>query len=198
MRHGSCFAVLCLILLVLGGFSASASEGARRDIDTEVNKQDMPDSLTRPKIVVRKEERKLQLYDGDTLLREYAIGLGENPSGHKKREGDSRTPEGEYYVCSRNDESKYYLSFGISYPNAQDAETGLRAGYIDEEEYDAILEAIEDGKRPPWGTALGGEIMIHGNGGGSDWTAGCIAIEDDEMDALWDVVEIGCPVTILP
>lgn len=158
----------------------------------------LPAACENARLVVYKEARILQFLDGDTLLREYAIGLGGNPLGTKRREGDGRTPEGEYYVCVKNGQSRFHLSFGLSYPNVEDARRGLEEGLIDEVVFAAIVEAIQKGERPPWGTALGGEICIHGHGGGRDWTEGCIAIENWQMDELWPLISLGCPVTIYP
>jgi murein L,D-transpeptidase YafK len=112
-------------------------------------------------------------------------------------QGDGRTPEGEYYECVRNDHSKYYLSLGISYPNKEDAQAALSAGIISQSVYEQIASAIDNGSRPPWDTALGGSIMIHG-GGATDWTAGCIAVENDVMDVLWKYCPIGTPIRIVP
>jgi len=151
-----------------------------------------------PRLVVKKAERILELWDDDILLATYSIGLGWEPEGDKEMEGDGRTPEGEYYICSRNDQSHYYLSLGVSYPNAEDAQRGLDAGRIDRDTYDEIVSAISRGRRPPWNTDMGGEIMIHGMGGDRDWTAGCIAVDNDVMDILWDNCPTGTPLTILP
>ncbi|MGI5878791.1 MAG: L,D-transpeptidase family protein [Christensenellales bacterium] len=151
-----------------------------------------------PRIVVRKSERKLELWDGDTLVGRYAIGLGWNPEGHKKAEGDGRTPEGEYYVCMRNAHSSFYLSLGVSYPNKEDARAALDEGRISRDTYNEIAAAIDGGRRPPWNTPLGGEIMIHGHGGDRDWTAGCVGVDDEVMDILWDACPLGTPITILP
>ena len=153
-------------------------------------------------ILVRKAQRRLELYDGSdeggTLIGRFAIGLGFSPEGDKVQEGDGRTPEGTYYVCSRNDKSNFYLSLGLSYPSVKDAERGLADGLIDEDTAQGIVQAIENGERPTWRSALGGEIMIHGHGSASDWTAGCIAVDDDVMDILWQHTGKGTVVTILP
>ncbi|NLG37100.1 MAG: L,D-transpeptidase family protein [Clostridiales bacterium] len=151
-----------------------------------------------PRIVVRKSERKLELWDGDTLAGRYAVGLGWTPEGHKKAEGDGRTPEGEYYVCMRNSHSSFYLSLGVSYPNKEDARAALDEGRISRDTYNEIAAAIDGGRRPPWNTSLGGEIMIHGHGGDRDWTAGCVGVDDEVMDILWDACPLGTPITILP
>ena len=154
--------------------------------------------MNSPKIVICKSERMLYVYDGDTLCAKIKIALGFAPEGHKLKEGDGKTPEGEYYICSRNDKSKYYLSLAISYPNTQDAKSALDSDLISEEEFTQIETAIKNGSRPPWDTSLGGEIMIHGSDVSTDWTAGCIAAVDSDIDYLWENCPIGTSVTILP
>ena len=104
------------------------------------------------RIVVKKSERKLELWQGGTLIGTYRIGLGHNPVGHKQAEGDGRTPEGEYYICMKNSRSSYYLSLGISYPNTQDAAAALKEGRISQAVYDRIASANEWGERPDWYT----------------------------------------------
>ncbi|MGH7857344.1 MAG: L,D-transpeptidase family protein, partial [Candidatus Binatia bacterium] len=128
-------------------------------------------------IVISKSSRTLTAYtmDGDVLGR-FPIGLGRDPLGPKEREGDERTPEGDYTVCFKNPESRFHLSLGLSYPNPVDAERGLAAGLIGEEEYRAISEAYHRGEIPPWKTPLGGEIFIHGGLERYDATAGCVAV----------------------
>jgi murein L,D-transpeptidase YafK len=118
--------------------------------------------------------------------------------GDKLTHGDGRTPEGQYYICVRNPNSKYYLSLGLSYPNVQDAQRGFQAGLISAEQYQKIAQVITDGQTPPWDTPLGGEIFIHGRGSAADWTAGCIALDDKDVRELYDVVAIGTPVLIRP
>ena len=154
--------------------------------------------MTSPKIVIRKSERALYVYDGNELCAKMKAALGSSPEGHKTKEGDGKTPEGEYYICSRNDESKYYLSLGISYPNIEDAQAALDAKRIRQKDFDLIKEAITKGNRPPWDTALGGEIMIHGSDASSDWTGGCIAVGKEDIEYLWDNCPKGTPVIIYP
>ena len=114
-----------------------------------------------------------------------------------KRQGDEITPSGSFYVCTRNDKSKYYLALGLSYPNIEDAERGLSTGLITQEQYQAIVDANKAGVTPPWDTPLGGAIEIHGNQGDRG-TAGCIAMTNDVMDILWSYCAVGVPVTIGP
>lgn len=154
--------------------------------------------ITDPHIVVYKSARKLELYSGKSLLRSYRVGLGFSPVIDKKREGDGATPEGEFYVFVKNSKSAYYLSLGISYPNAEDAARGLRDGLITKAQHDAIVNAIKKKKAPPQYTKLGGLIYIHGHGASRDWTWGCVALENHEMKELYDAVSVGTPVTIKP
>ena len=90
------------------------------------------------------------------------------------------------------------MSLGISYPNTQDAAAALKEGRISQAVYDRIASANEWGERPDWYTPLGGEIMIHGGGSDRDWTAGCIAVENEVMDILFRSCPVGTKITILP
>ena len=101
-------------------------------------------------------------------------------------------------MCVKNPKSKFYLSLGLSYPNEQDAARGLKAGVITQSQYEEIAGAIRRRGQPPWKTPLGGEIFIHGHGATGDWTRGCIALDDEPMRALYEVVPAGTPVTIRP
>ncbi|MEM8571199.1 MAG: L,D-transpeptidase family protein [Pseudomonadota bacterium] len=131
-------------------------------------------------IVVSKRNRVMALMAGEQTLKRYRIHLGFAPEGHKGRSGDGRTPEGRYYINRRNPRSDFHLSLGISYPNAQD-----------------IARALSMGVDP------GGDIFIHGgprrrsDRNKKDWTAGCIAVSDREMEEIWAITPTGIPVTIL-
>jgi murein L,D-transpeptidase YafK len=154
--------------------------------------------MTVPRIEIYKSKRELAIYDGDTLSVRYPIALGRQAEGPKRREGDGKTPEGGYSVCSKNENSKFHLSLGLSYPNIDDAKRGVAGGLIGQSEYRTIETAIRRGLCPPWDTALGGEIMIHGGGTQSDWTAGCIALDDEHIDLLYRLCTVGTEVTIFP
>src|SRR5262244_2401394 len=192
----------------LGPHSVSAQPSLKTSISSEKfnadsrgiprNPRNTTDALKSPRILIRKAERKLVLFDGEKPVRAYRIGLGLSPVGNKVRLGDRRTPEGDFYVFTRNDKSAFYLSLGISYPNAAHAQRGLRDGLITRAQYDAIMKALKAGTAPPQNTKLGGDIYIHGNGAGSDWTWGCVALENDEMKELYDAVGVGTPVIIKP
>ena len=135
-----------------------------------------------PRIVISKTKRVLQLYNGPKLLKKYQMGLGTNPVDDKRKEGDGCTPEGDFYVCSRNDKSRYHLFIGISYPNAEDAERGKASKLITGIEHKNIVDDIQNKRRPPWDTKLGGEIGIHGGGADSDWTQGCVALSNEDIE----------------
>ena len=154
--------------------------------------------LKNPQIVVYKAQRKLELYSDQELLRTYKVGLGFNPVADKVQEGDGATPEGEFYVFVKNNRSSYYLSLGVSYPNVEDAERGLRDKLITRDEYAAIVNAIKKKAAPPQNTKLGGRIYIHGSGASKDWTLGCVALENDDIKELFEAVTVGTPVRILP
>jgi murein L,D-transpeptidase YafK len=138
------------------------------------------------------------LFSGDKLVRTYRIGLGLSPLGDKVRQGDRRTPEGDFYVFTKNEKSAFYLSLGISYPNAGHAERGLRDGLITKAQYFAIMQALRAGTAPPQNTRLGGDIYIHGNGSASDWTWGCVALDDPDIGELFSAIPLGTPVRIQP
>ena len=137
------------------------------------------------KVVIEKKERRLTLIAGGKAIKTYQIALGGNPVGPKERRGDNKTPEGNYTIVSRNRHSDYHLSLRISYPNGKD-----------------LKHAKELGVSP------GGDIMIHGikNGLGwlggfhakVDWTEGCIAVTDKEMEEIARLVPNGTPVEIRP
>lgn len=149
------------------------------------------------KLTVYKSARCLELSCGGRIVARVRAALGRG-AGPKRAEGDGRTPEGVYAVCVRNEKSKYHLSLFISYPNGEDAKRGLEAGLIGAADCERIAAADRQGIRPPWDTPLGGEIMIHGGGSHRDWTAGCIALDDGDMDFVWKHAGIGTVVEILP
>jgi murein L,D-transpeptidase YafK len=158
--------------------------------------------MNRPRVarvVIEKSARLLHLLDDDEkAIATYPIAIGRAAAGTKLVEGDKRTPEGEYFVCVKNPNSKFHLSLGLNYPNAEDARRGYEAALIDAAQRDEIETADRERRRPPWNTALGGEIFIHGRGDGREGTAGCVAVSDAAIDAIYALVYVGTPVTILP
>lgn len=195
------------LILALLGFQVRSAERVPKAADSpakppEVSplaqRQPLQLPLSQPKIVVKKRGRQLLLFSGERLVRTYQVGLGLSPIGDKVRSGDHRTPEGDFYIFTKNDKSAFYLSLGISYPNVAHAERGLRDGLITRAQYDAIMRANKQKKTPPQNTRLGGTIYIHGNGAASDWTWGCVALEDQDVRELFNAIPVGTPVTIQP
>jgi len=133
-------------------------------------------------VEVRKADRVMYLWSHGAVIHEYKISLGFTPAGPKQFEGDGKTPEGQYFIDRRNPESDFYLSLGISYPNARD-----------------VAFAKSQGKEP------GGDIFIHGLGVGGqrharlrkpDWTAGCIAVSNHDMAEMFRMIPLWTPITI--
>ena len=147
-------------------------------------------------LIIEKEKRRLQYKEGN-VMREFQVSLGFSPIGHKLRQGDGKTPEGVYYIMNKNPKSSFYLSLGISYPNIDDARAGLRAKLISRAQYTAIEQAIRRQRIPPQGTRLGGAIYIHGGGAQTDWTWGCVALNNEDMAFLFQHVQVGDKVTIV-
>jgi murein L,D-transpeptidase YafK len=154
--------------------------------------------LKEPQLVITKSQRTIEVFDGDERVKSFKIVLGFDPNGDKEAEGDGRTPEGDFYVFTKNPESKFHLSLGVSYPGKEDAERGLKQDLITQEEHDEIIAAIAEQRMPLQKTKLGGEIYIHGGGTASDWTEGCVALDNAQMTELFDAIPIGAKVTILP
>lgn len=157
-----------------------------------------PAGIENHRLIIRKSERTLEHFVGEKRVKLYFIVLGSNPIGDKKIEGDGKTPEGEFYIFTKNPQSKYYLSLGVSYPSKEDAARGLGQGLISKDEHDAIDRAIDGRQMPLQKTRLGGEIYIHGGGTGRDWTEGCIGLAHTDIKEIFDVVPVGTSVTILP
>jgi len=163
------------------------------------------------KIVIDKSDYQLDVYVNNHVIKSYIVALGYNSlddkvmRGSRKHPGHWRTPEGEFYIATKNLKSKYHKFLGISYPNIEDAERGLKDGLINQNQYERIVKAIKEGKLPLWNTRLGGRIGIHGGGIGlfegdkiyiENWTWGCIALQDKDVDEIFDYVELGTPVMI--
>lgn len=136
-------------------------------------------------VLVEKSESRLYLIRNNEVFASFPVKFGANPKGHKQKLGDERTPEGNYTLGYKNAGSSFYKSIHISYPNAKDREVAKKLG-----------------------VSSGGDIMIHGqpNGWGSysfiiqffNWTDGCVALTNSDMDTVWDAVDPGTPIEIRP
>jgi len=152
-------------------------------LSAAAKKSEKPTSADR--IVIEKNARRMTLYHSNEVLKTYRVSLGREPVGAKEKQGDHKTPEGHYVIDGRNPNSAYHLSLHISYPNSSQTES-----------------AQEQGLSP------GGQIMIHGLPNGVpdlgplqrlyDWTDGCVAVTNSEIDEIWNLVPDGTPVDILP
>ncbi len=152
-------------------------------------------------LLVNKKKRTLSLLYHGVAVKTYPVSLGFSPAGDKKKQGDGRTPEGEYFICEMLDSDlapRYGArSMRLSYPSVKDAARGLEEGLITQAQHDAIVEAIGRGEMPPQDTKLGSSIRIHGGGVGEDWTAGCIALRDEDAVEIYDAVVPGTKVTVV-
>ena len=149
------------------------------------------------RVVVTKHSRTLALYEGERVVLSFPVVTGQNPRD-KIREGDLATPEGEFYICYKNLASRYHRFLGLSYPNAAAADRGERDGLITAAEAATIRVAIAGRHCPPWKTALGGEVGLHGPCPNVTWTHGCVAMSVAQIERLYDQLDLGDPVTILP
>lgn len=168
-------------IALAGFFAVTAAPAAAADLVALAG----PSHLKANKVVVYKSKRSLQLLSGDRVIRTYRIALGRNPKGMKMREGDGRTPEGRYTLDWRNSDSRFHRSIHISYPADRD-----------------LARSREYGVEP------GGNIMIHGLPENDrmlgethymiDWTEGCIAVTNKEIEEIWRLVDDGTPIVIHP
>ena len=161
--------LLAPILLLLAACGSASSQTAN-----------VPTDIKADRLLVDESERVLIAYAGNREITRYTnIRFGDAPTGHKQFEGDERTPEGRYRISGRNPKSAYHLSLRISYPNAADR-----------------AHAKAERRSP------GGDIFIHGGPKGRvstrDWTWGCVALTDKEIEIVYSMVKPGTPVFILP
>lgn len=200
MRPGNVFIACLFVGVMAAGPSKAATTLAANQaaiFHPQMN-QLLPDEDAAPTVTdlshvkaamvrVIKSEHRLDLLDSKgRTIRSYRVSLGYNPAGPKTKEGDGRTPEGRYYIDHRNERSAYHRSLHISYPNPEDVARARQAGL-----------------------RTGGSIFIHGKPNdktgvwwrraqNQDWTNGCIAVSDDEINEIWNLVQNGTPIDIVP
>ncbi len=138
-------------------------------------------------VAVLKSARRLVLFDDGVATACYRIALGFAPQGHKQIQGDGRTPEG-WYRTSDKPWSSFAHAIAIHYPNEDDARAAAADGRISSKTRDRIVADSREGKVPPQNTKLGGAVLIHGGGSSSDWTLGCVALDDADLLALRDAL----------
>jgi len=176
------FPLLILLSVAVLGFVArlyAANPNTLETLDLS------PAEIMADLVILKKSSRKLYLMKEGKILRQYNVGLGGNPKGHKQQEGDSRTPEGRYILDWRNPESLYHLSLHVSYPSEEDNQRAKKRG-----------------------VSAGSNIMIHGQPNEQgwaakliqkrDWTEGCIAVKNAEIEEIWKMVGENTPIDIVP
>jgi murein L,D-transpeptidase YafK len=173
----------------LGAFAATQAWSIRGG--------DKAEELT---IRVWKQRHEMWLEDSDRILKTFQIALGKDPTAGKLSRGDGRTPLGTYYICEKRPRSRFHRFLGISYPNVDDAERAFTKHLITADQWADIFFANLERTTPPWSTLMGGRVGIHGYGGrpriAADWTQGCIAVSDADIDYLYDHVPLGTRVVI--
>ncbi|MCF7970061.1 MAG: L,D-transpeptidase [Methylococcaceae bacterium] len=155
-------------------------------------------------LLVDTQKKNIQVKQGDRTLEVFEqISLGRNGVGYKQKSGDNITPLGSYKIASANDKSHFRKFFGLNYPSVYDAELALQANRISYSDYKSITRAHRMNRIPPQNTRLGGQVGIHGVGGGNeniqglfDWTRGCVAVSNEQIDQLAKWMHVGTRVEI--
>lgn len=166
-----------LLLLIAGTIGVIINHGLRHE-------NPLPDGLTIDSLHILKKQRKMSAFSAGKLVKTYSIALGSNPEGHKEVEGDGRTPEGTYFISSKSTESRFHMNLGVSYPDSSDVSNARHRGL-----------------------APGGDIKVHGlrtflGVVGRyhtlvDWTAGCVAVTNAEIEELYRAVPLGTRIVIV-
>jgi len=188
MRAGICCAAVLIGAMGVAGKAAAAEDNSSRArLISLAQETDFPYSPIEKAdlVVVVKSARTLSLFKDNHAIATYSVTFGADPVGHKQEEGDERTPEGRYTLDYKKSTSGYHKSIHISYPNARDIESAKKRG-----------------------VSPGGAIMIHGQRNGLgwlsvvsrhfNWTNGCIALADSDLDSVWNAVDVGTPIEIKP
>ena len=157
-------------------------------------------------VLIYKDQGKLVVKSNQKTVKSYKVATGRGGAGDKKQKGDNKTPVGTYRVVGFNAKSRFDYFIRLNYPNAKDAFHGYKAGKIGRATFRSIMSAVRSGKTPPQHTALGGAIGIHGIGDESpeqlhihnslDWTEGCIALRNAEIQELRAFIQMGTRVII--
>ncbi len=186
-RFRHCLALLCLLLappLQAGQSAADSHQGIWILVDTA--------------------KARIEVLDGGTVLAAYDdIAIGRNGAGVNKRRNDEKTPLGHFRIAWISAKTRFHRFFGLDYPNLAYAKRALTKGLINRRQFNAIRHNLAAGEPPPQNTRLGGQIGLHGVGAGSvkvhhefNWTEGCIALTNEQIDDLWRFAAVGTPVEI--
>ena len=157
-------------------------------------------------ITILKHARQLWVYKDQRPVKVYRVFLGSSPNGDKNRRGDNRTPEGDYRILEKRSDSKFHRFITIDYPNVDDANRAYEDGRLTAAQWADIFYAQTKGIKPPWNTPLGGFLGIHGIGENEkfklrliadwDWTNGCVALRNSDVEELYRLVPLGTAVHI--
>ena len=157
-------------------------------------------------IEIIKSKQTLLVKHGNKIAKRFHVALGSGGAGDKRQRGDDKTPIGVYRIVKFRDSDKFFLFMMLNYPNVKDAFFGLKDKVIDRNQFDEIIHALKEGKIPPQNTKLGGFIGIHGLGEVDperlaihehyNWTQGCIALTNAQIEDLRHYVSVGTKVVI--
>lgn len=185
--------IVSIVMLMLISHVVSANEN--------VNRFDAP-----AEIVIDRSEQRLMIKKGGNVMRSFDAAFGSGGKNAKQKRGDRLTPKGVYRISQIRNSDRFHLFIEINYPSVRDAMRGLQSKIITKKQYNAILDAHIYRKRPPQNTPLGGQLGIHGIGNETqekieiheiaDWTQGCIALRNHEVEALLSYIDVGTTVTI--
>ena len=185
---------ILLVLFLAIPFPARSNDSAKRIPGKDVS------------ITIFKKAHQLWLYQGKRPMKVYRIFLGSSPKGNKTKQGDNRTPEGDYRIVEKRDDSKFHRFITFDYPNLKDADRAYEEGRLTASQWVDILYASSKKIKPPWNTPLGGYLGIHGIGENEkfklkliedmDWTNGCIALTNQDVEEIYRKVPIGSVIRI--
>lgn len=170
------------VLLLIGGLMLAAAPPPRPE----------------HRLDIYKAERRMELWVDGARVRTFRVGLGGAPKGDKARQGDSRTPEGRFYIAWKNPSSSFHRFLGLSYPMPRHAAAARQDGRIDRSLEKRVVERVRSRAIPPQTSRLGGYVGIHGGGSGADWTLGCVAVSDAEIEWLFARLRQGDRVQVYP
>jgi len=197
------FLIIIAIFVLFSSLSwnfSKAEAALKQDLQALTTQQDIV-------VLVEKSANKMTIFYQGNPLKSFLCVSGVNPQGDKQRQGDNRTPEGQFFITEKDRLNDHpYLGrkwLGLSYPTPVHAQKGLENSLINSDQYNEIVGAAAQKVLPPQNTALGGWIGIHGGREdltkqGLNWTEGCLALQDADLEVLYSMVQYGTPVIIVP
>lgn len=175
-----------------------AVEASHEKVKLEVDYLTPVAGIKNPEVFVYKEKRRLYVIQANVLVRDYPVALGFQPQGDKEKAGDGRTPEGEFKVASKECMGRFSKTLRIDYPDKRHAERAYFSGLLSASQFKEIQTALDKKMKPPIDNPIGGRVAIHGGGAHKDWTDGCIALYDSDLEELFQIAQVGSPISIRP